>query len=275
MQQLATALPGAVPTTNTMPLAPARPAPETCPLCGNLGIMGWKTPRHYPLSEVQFCECPAGQRAQSAERAKAAATQQDKLKAAFTRAGIPAHFHGLTIDTLAAVAGDDPDKTKAIEVARTMVEQGMYQDKPGVFLFGSYGCGKTGVLTPVLRHWLDQGHSGLWIEFYDFCEEIQSKYGKGDEASQAMDLVRSVEWLMMDDIGDVARKDLETDDKRKLLYQIVNHRHNHVRPMLITSNLTPGEFTAQFGARTFERIAECCAVVKIGGRNLRRPGGAK
>lgn len=87
-----------------------------------------------------------------------------------------------------------------------------------------------------------------------------------------MDLVRGVDWLMMDDIGDTSRKDPETDDKRKLLYQIVNHRHNHVRPMLITSNLTPGEFTAQFGARTFERIAECCAVVKIGGRNLRRPG---
>lgn len=275
MQQLANALPSAVPTTNnTMPLKPVRHL-DTCPACGGLGIIGWKTPRHYPLSEVKFCDCAYGEYAKAAEHAKTAKVQQERLKQAFTRAGIPAHFHGLTIDTLATIAGDDAEKAKAIEVARAMVEQGMYQDKPGVFLFGSYGCGKTGVLTPVLRHWLDQGHSGLWIEFYDFCEEIQSKYGKGDEASQAMDLVRGVDWLMMDDIGDTARKEPETDDKRKLLYQIVNHRHNHVRPMLITSNLTPGEFTAQFGARTFERIAECCAVVKIGGRNLRRPGGAK
>lgn len=275
MQQLANALPSAVPTTNTIPLAPARPAPETCPLCGNLGIVGWKTPRHYPLSEVQFCECQAGQRAQAAERAKATKVQQERLQQAFTRAGIPAHFHGLTIDTLAALAGNDAEKAKAIEVARTMVDQGMYQGKPGVFLSGPYGCGKTGVLTPVLRHWLDQGHSGLWIEFYDFCEEIQRKYGQGDEASQAMDLVRSVDWLLMDDIGDTARLTPETDDKRKLLYQIVNHRHNHVRPMLITTNLGPDQFVTQFGARTFERIIESCAMVYIGGRNLRRPGGAK
>ena len=80
---------------------------------------------------------------------------------------------------------------------------------------------------------------------------------------------------MMDDIGDAARKEPETDDKRKLLYQIVNHRHNHVRPMLITSNLEPDKFANQFGTRTFERIVECCAVVRIGGRNLRRPGGTK
>lgn len=268
MQPLAAVLQPAAPTNTT----PPAPRPAVCPLCGSLGIVGWKTPRHYPLSEVQFCECQAGQRAQDTERAKAAKAQQEQMQRAFARAGIPSHFHGLTIDTLAAVAGADAGKAKAIEVARAMVEQGMYQGKPGVFLFGSYGCGKTGVLTPVLRHWLDQGHSGLWIEFYDFCEEIQSKYGKGDEASQAMDLVRSVDWLMMDDIGDTARKEPETDDKRKLLYQIVNHRHNHVRPMLITSNLSPDQFTTQFGARTFERIVESCTIVKIAGRNLRRGG---
>jgi DNA replication protein DnaC len=245
-------------------------------MCGNLGFVGWKTPRHYPLSEVQFCPCPAGKRAEEDENLKAAARHQEKLQQAFSRAGIPAHFHGLTIDTLAAVAGDDADKAKAIEVARSMVETGYYQGKPGVYLFGAYGCGKTGVLTPVLRHWLDRGHSCMWIEFYDFCEEIQSKYGKGDDAaSKAMDLVRGVEWLLMDDVGDTTRTQPETDDKRRLLYQIINHRHNHVRPMLITSNLGPDQFASQFGTRTFERIVESCAVVRIGGRNLRRPGNGK
>ncbi len=244
--------------------------PAVCVFCGGLGIVGWKTPRHYPANEVQFCECEAGQRYKAAEHQALTEKKQQRLAATFSHAGIPAHFHGLTIDTLAELAGDDPGKAKAIEAARSMVETGYYVGKPGIYLFGEYGCGKTGVLTPVLRHYLDKGHSGLWMEFYDFTEEIQSKYGKGDEASQAMDEVRSVEWLLMDDVGDVARNGAETDDKRKLLYQIVNHRHNHVRPMLITSNLSPDKFAAQFGTRTLERIIESCAVVRIAGRNLRR-----
>jgi DNA replication protein DnaC len=268
MQPLAAVLPAAAPTANNTP--PAAVMSAVCPLCGGLGLQGWKTPRHYPLAEVQFCACAAGQAAHAAERAKSAAAHQQRLAAAFTRAGIPSHFHGLTIDTLAAAAGDDPDKATAIAVARAMLATGHYAGKPGVYLFGEYGCGKTGVLTPVLRHYLDQGHTGLWLEYYDFCAEIQSKYGQGDEADKALDLVRSVDWLLMDDVGDAARTSPETDDKRRLLYQIINHRHNHVRPMLITSNLTPDRFVAQFGARTFERILESCAIVKIAGRNLRR-----
>lgn len=268
MQPLAAALPAAAPTNNTPPAPATRPA--VCPLCGGLGIQGWKTPRHYPLAEVQFCACPVGQAAAAAERAKAAANHQKRLAATFSRAGIPSHFAGMTVDTLAQLTGDDPDKAKAIAVARELLATGHCAGKPGVFLFGEYGCGKTGVLTPVLRHYLDAGHTGLWLEFYDFCAEIQSKYGQGDESDRALDLVRSADWLLMDDVGDAARTAPETDDKRRLLYQIVNHRHNHVRPMLITSNLGPDRFVSQFGARTFERIAESCAIVKIAGRNLRR-----
>jgi hypothetical protein len=36
--------------------------------------------------------------------------------------------------------------------------------------------GKTGILTPVLRHSLEQGQPALWIEFYDFYLEVQSGY---------------------------------------------------------------------------------------------------
>lgn len=268
MQPLAVALPQAAPPNSTP--AQRAAAPSVCPLCGSLGIQGWKTPRHYPLAEVQFCQCPAGRAAEAAERAKAAERASAKLAAAFTAAGIPAHFRGFTIETLVAAAGDDPDKARAIEVAQALVQTGLYAGKRGAFFFGPYGSGKTGLLTPVLRHYLDQGHSGLWIEYADFCSEIQRKYGQGDEADKALDLVRSVDWLLMDDVGDAARSGQETDDKRKLLYQIVNSRHDHMRPMLLTSNLSPDQFANQFGARTFERVLESCAIVKIAGRNLRR-----
>lgn len=259
------------------PAAPAllpAPAPDNigakCPTCANTGILGWKSPRHYPLAECEFCPCPAGQTYQAVLAGQQAQQRQARLTSAFTSAGIPAHFHGLTLDTLAPLVANEPDKCTALAAARSIAATGQYLGKSSLCLVGPVGAGKTGMLTPILRGYLDAGLSALWIEFYDFCEGIQSKYGRGDEAAQAMDLVRSVDWLLIDDVGDPTRPGPETDDKRRLLYQIVNHRHNHRRPMFITSNLDLRGLAAQFGERTVERIYESCAVIRVGGRNLRR-----
>jgi DNA replication protein DnaC len=251
-------------------------AEGVCVRCGDLGVIGWKTPYNYPIAEVQFCDCIVGQQVEATARRNASARQQRRLEETFARAGIPAHFQGLTIETLTGLAGRDPEKTDALAAARSMVETGYANGKPGVFLFGEYGAGKTGALSPVLRHYLDRGHTALWLEFYDFVDEIQSKYGAGgDAADAAMQIARNVDWLLLDDVGDLHRADratgfAETADRQRLLYQLVNYRHNHVKPMLITSNLPPDKFVQQFGPRTFERIAESCAVTRIGGRNLRR-----
>jgi len=257
------------------PVAPALlPAPaavgDKCPTCANTGLLGWKSPRHYPLAECEFCPCDAGQTYQALLAGQQAQQRQARLTAAFTSAGIPPHFQDFTLDTLAALIANEPDKRTGIEAARAIAATGAYNGKTSLCLVGPVGSGKTGLVTPILRQYLDAGLSALWIEFYDFCEAVQSKYGQGDESAQAMDLVRSVDWLLIDDVGDPARPGPETDDKRRLLYQIVNHRHNHRRPMLITSNLDLRGLAAQFGERTVERIYESCAVIRVGGRNLRR-----
>jgi len=263
-------------TLRNLTVAPAtgatgEPLGDKCPDCRNTGLVGWKSPRHYPLAECQFCTCDAGLTYQAMLASQQAVARQARLTSTFTSAGIPAHFQGLTLDTIADLVAGEPDKATALAGAKSLAETGLYAGKTGVYLTGSVGTGKTGMLTPVLRRYLDAGLSALWIEFYDFCQAIQSKYSQADDAAgQAMDLARSVDWLLIDDVGDPTRSGPETDDKRRLLYQIVNHRHNHRRPMLITSNLDLRGLAAQFGERTVERIYESCAVIRVGGRNLRR-----
>jgi len=141
--------------------------------------------------------------------------------------------------------------------------------KPGMVLSGSYGCGKTGLLTPALQHYLSQGKSGLWIEVYDLLSEIQQGYADGDSAAK-LTAAQQADVILLDDLGDPERDKPETDDRRKLIYQLINYRHNRGLTMLITTNCSQPQLEQQFGKRTVERIIESCAWITMSGRNLRR-----
>jgi primosomal protein DnaI len=199
-----------------------------------------------------------------------AAARQKKVDRLFAAAGIPKKFQGLTLDTLLQVAGKDRGKREAFIAAQELYKTGMTGGKRGLFIHGMYGVGKTGLLTPILVKYLSEGRSGLWIEFYDFTDSVQEKYSKYTENS-ADDLIRAaqeVDLILLDDVGNPNR-DIETDDRSKILYRLVNGRYNAELPMLISSNLAPAEFVQQFGPRTYDRIAECCRVVHMEGKNLR------
>lgn len=258
------------------------PLSRECDRCEDSGYLGWKTPAAgYPFSEVTFCACAFGQKAQAFWRGKEAEAHQRKLGSLFVNAGIPAHFRSLTIDTMIERAGSDKGKKQAIDAVIELIDHGYVLDprsgqpRPGIVLSGDFGRGKTGLLTPVLRHHIEQGRSGLWIEVYDFISEIQREYGRKREAgepdlaAQKMDAAQNAGIILLDDMGDKSREKEETDDRRRIVYQVINYRHNHTLPMLITTNLTGKEMAVQFGARTFERIIESCAWISMAGKNLR------
>jgi DNA replication protein DnaC len=262
---------------------------HNCAVCQDAGYKGWKTPvAGYSLKECEFCECEAGQRAHGYWQRKEAAANQRRLEELFTGAGIPLHFRDLTLDSLIATAGDDPGKQEAIAAVREFIADGLVTDpvtgkrKPGIIISGQFGCGKTGILTPALREAVAMGKSGLWIEMYEFVAAIQSAYRRRDEysnrpeekgvadaAEQRLSAAQRAGIILLDDFGDVERIQPETDDRRRLLYSLINYRHNEALPMLITTNCDGAQLAHQFGGRTIERVMESCAWVEMGGRNLR------
>jgi DNA replication protein DnaC len=226
----------------------------------------------YALKDCQFCDCWRGQKLLTFWQGQESKAHQRKLDGLFANAGIPAHFRDLTIDTMIERAGTDKGKKAAIDAVIDLVDHGYVLDaqlpKPGLVLSGDFGRGKTGLLTPVLRHHVEQGRTGLWVEVYDFIAEVQRGYSDG-QSNARMDAAQRADIILLDDLGDKARGKEETDDRRRIVYQLINYRHNHKLPMLITTNLTGKEMAVQFGARTFERIVESCAWVSMSGKNLR------
>jgi DNA replication protein DnaC len=256
-------------------MVPTRPS-YNCDLCADQGYRGWKTPfAGYPLSQCQFCECERGGAARAFWQQKEREAAQLELNRLFVSAGIPAHFRDMTIDSLIERAGRDPGKTSAIDAVIQFKNSGYVLDqatkkyKSGIVLSGSFGCGKTGLLTPALRNAIEGGKSGLWVEVYDLIIAIQQGYSDGDSAAK-LTAAQTADVVLLDDLGDVARDREETEDRRRIVYQLINYRHNHALPMLITTNCNGAQLAKQFGARTVERIFESCAWVSMGGQNLRK-----
>lgn len=259
--------------TGSAVLRAAKPAPN-CGKCEDSGYQGWKTPPHYPLSQCSVCDCEAGQYILAHWQRKEAEAHQRRLAKLFLAAGIPAHFRDFTLETMIERAGDDHDKLDAIALVRQFLDDGLVLDpytnryKPGIILSGNFGCGKTGLLTPVLRRLIEQGKSGLWVEVYDLISAIQQGYADGD-SNEKLNAAQRSDVILLDDLGDVTRNREETEDRRRIIYQIINYRHNNALPMLITTNCDAMQLTLQFGARTVERIVESCVWMPMGGRNLR------
>jgi len=260
----------------TIGLAASKPASPQyeCAACKDTGYLGFKTLMNYPLAQCELCSCQLGKYVLAQHQRREAESQQRQLAKMFVSAGLPAHFRDFTLDTMIERAGNDPEKAGAIAVVKQFAADGLVLDpytnryKAGIILSGSFGCGKTGLLTPALRHMVAQGKSGLWVEVYDLIGAIQQGYSDGDSNAKLTAAQRS-DIILLDDLGDVTRNREETEDRRRIVYQIINYRHNNALPMLITTNCDAMQLTMQFGARTVERIVESCAWVPMGGRNLR------
>jgi len=222
----------------------------------------------YGIDEIDFCDCDAGVLYRLDCVAYLNGLAQKRAGEAFSRAGIPKRFEAMTLESYAPLATDD-NKRSALEIARRW--SAGETAKPGVLFSGPFGTGKTGLATACLSRALENGTgAGLWIEWYDFVDSIQGRYGKGDgSAQERIEQAQRIPLLLLDDVGD-KRKREESADKQRLLYQIINHRMNYELPVLITTNLTPQEMALQYGDRTMERIAYLCELVYVGGRNLRK-----
>lgn len=202
--------------------------------------------------EHHFCPCPTG--------------RQAHFEFFIDKAGIPARFLGLSFDSY-------PSQSGASERVREWTKG---EEKQGLFLWGGYGCGKTGLATSLLHLRCDFGDGGDFIAVPDLLDRIRSTYGAdpvarrgdGETEESLMELWKSSPCLVLDDIG--SEKPSEWQEAK--LYQLVNYRHGRGDcggETIFTSNLSLGQLAKRIGERTTWRIAEMCEVIHVEGPNLR------
>lgn len=142
------------------------------------------------------------------------------------------------------------------------------------------GTGKTALATSYARRLLHdddpemRATSILFRHAPDLFTEIRASYNPRDDGPDEAQLLHrysTVGLLIIDDLGKESINGSGWVEAR--LYQIINRRHGEMRPVFITSNLSPAELGARIGQPTLDRIIEMCGpdnIVEIKGENQRR-----
>lgn len=177
------------------------------------------------------------------------------------------------------------DAEKGDALAAAMKFAGKGESEPGrietsrgltcfsLLLMGQHGTGKTWLATACFKHmlWQAENKSAIWSKFYDFIREVQSTYSAAAETTvrKVLGRYQNTPILMLDDVGDLTIEQ-QTDDRRRLLYEVLDKRNDKMLPTIMTSNLSPKQFREQFGERTLERVIEMAAMFRMEGRNYRK-----
>jgi DNA replication protein DnaC len=238
------------------------------------------------MGDLLFCDCPAGVAYRAwctrmdngfvdddalAEQLRQAAIQH-RQKQLFAEAGIPPAYAVLSFRDYKALAAGDPGKIAAIQAIVSHFETGRVStadgEKRGILLWGDSGVGKTGALTPLFRHYIEQGYSGLWINYADLMHSL--KRFEDGQVHDRFEACKHVEHLLLDDLFDPAAERGMTDYERSALFRIIEHRKSYFKPTFVTSNVSLEHIAEDAHARVARRLAEMCAIIHVGGQPLRQ-----
>lgn len=224
-----------------------RPAEtDVCPSCGGDGAI--VTDQRDPKSDrwlIVECDC----------------LEERRRRKLWDAAGVGGHFRSCTFASY-------PGRPAASAKVQAWLNE---PARPSLYLWGGFGGGKTSLAVAALRTViLERGVRGVFTTTPDLLAEIRTSFDRAEVADRT-DLMRTVPFLVLDDIG----AERVTDWVAERLFLIVNYRHDHVLPTVFTSNLTLQTLAKHIGDRTLNRVSEMSAVVHVDGPNLRIPKNRK
>jgi len=202
-----------------------------------------------------------------------------------SRVGVPKRHRGAYWESCRRYAGDEQKRVSLQKALSFAGKDGstagrVHATRSGtdvvcfsLLLMGDHGTGKTFLATATFKHllWHTTGKSAIWSKFYEFIREVQSTYSAAATTTvrKVLGKYQNTPILLLDDVGDLTIEE-QTEDRRRLLYEVLDKRNDKMLPTILTSNLSPTRFEDQFGERTLERVIEMAAMYRMEGRNYRQ-----
>jgi DNA replication protein DnaC len=179
----------------------------------------------------------------------------------------------------------------ALKLAKQFVKNYPSQEV-GLLFIGKCGVGKTHLTAAILRELMQKkSASCLFYDFRELIRDIQATFNSesGQSESDVLAPVFESEVLALDELG-AKRSSAWVEET---VFYIINHRYNHKRLTIFTSNYPdseedeedgrqtffkkggfqkPGEDTLldRIGVRLRSRVYEMCKVVQLDGEDYRK-----
>jgi DNA replication protein DnaC len=151
-----------------------------------------------------------------------------------------------------------------------MIQTLQLGQKPGAYIRGPVGCGKTHLMKAILNHLINwkidleskNQHSPMklyWISMSAYLDELRKE--KFDSKKKAKDATV----LFIDDIGTSTKTDWVTDQ----VFQLIDYRAERSLQTFLTSNLKVSDLEPIYGDRVVSRICSMCIPVELVGSDHR------
>ena len=154
-----------------------------------------------------------------------------------------------------------------------------YQENPnqqGLYLYGSYGCGKSYIMGNLAVELTKLGVDVAFVYYPDFVRMVKSMITTGG-INNLVDELKKVPVLFLDDFGGESNSNFIRDE---VLLPILQYRMVNKKPLFVTSNLSDKEIIAHLAEstkdvdgvkalRVFERLRSLMIFKELKDKNYR------
>jgi DNA replication protein DnaC len=193
-------------------------------LCGGLGVISYDVPVDHPHFGKLF-RCPNNPIEYDRER-------QERIRR-LSNLGV---FADKTFDNFEV---NRPLMTRTEHESLKLAYHRAYEfaahPNGWLLLQGTYGCGKTHLAAAIGNARLMQGDVVLFVTVPDLLDHLRSTYAPSADMDydEMFDRVRSAPLLILDDLG----SENPSQWAGEKLFQLLNYRHIHRLPTVITTNV--------------------------------------
>lgn len=204
-----------------------------------------------------------------------------KSKVLLEQAGIPKRYQNCTFKNFEI---HNDSHRHALKISKQFVKNYPIQDV-GLLFIGPCGVGKTHLAIAILKECIEKkGVSCYFCDFRELIRNIQRSYSSDSPMSE-QELLTPVfekEILILDELG--AKR--TTAWVEETVFYVINHRYNHKKLTIFTSNYLDTEeeedtrstmfkekedsLVDRIGFRLRSRIYEMCKVVEMEGPDYRK-----
>ena len=142
-----------------------------------------------------------------------------------------------------------------------------------LYLWGDCGTGKTKLTSIIGNERLKKGLPVLFVSLPELYSGIKANFAKSGGSNELMELVKTAECLILDDLGASSR----TEWSVGILQEIIDYRYTKALQTIITSNYSMAELKDYLvirdkqgkpienrqADRIFSRLEEMCHVAKL------------